>query len=45
MSTTEQSREMPEDVAKQTGTCMYYGQTMILRTSGMAKQDQSRAKK
>lgn len=40
MSNTEQSREMPEGVAKQTGTCMYCGQTMILRTSGMAKQEQ-----
>lgn len=40
MKDTEQMNEMPEGVDKQTGSCMYCGQTMILNTVGPASREQ-----
>lgn len=35
-----EEREMPEGTEKQTGACMYCGQTMIFDTIGYAKKEQ-----
>ena len=40
MKDTEQSREMPEGTERQTGTCIYCGQTMIMATVGHASKEQ-----